>query len=143
MECLKTHPCQLSLQHTSSEAVEIASFSDGHLEVVVGLNLGQLRGNMGIVGAQATKLSKRTSGFIHAAALDQKPWSLRQEQHAHNEYNRPSELYGNRDAVGSRVLSQVSPVIHDGGEQQADSDGELVSTDNRTTNPLWRRLRLV
>lgn len=60
-----------------------------------------------------------------------------------DEDERPGKLNSNRDTVRASVSAVLGGVVDNGSQEETDGNGELVSTDNGTTNPLGRGLRLV
>lgn len=134
---------QLSFDHVTAEAVDIASLAKCELELVVGHNLLELGLNGRRVSRDAAEPAERPGRFLQVALLDEVARRLRQEEHARDEDEGPSELHGDGDAVGARVVPVLGRVVDDGGEQQADGDGELVRADDGASDPLGSRLGLV
>jgi hypothetical protein len=63
---------------------------------------------------------------LRVVALDEVARGFGEDEHAADEDDGPGELHGDGDAVGARVVALVGCVVDDGGEEEADSDGELV-----------------
>jgi hypothetical protein len=60
-----------------------------------------------------------------------------------DEDERPGELDGDGDAVRSRVGAVLGGVVDNGSQQETNGNGELVSSDNGSTDPLGGSLGLV
>lgn len=143
LQRLETHAGKLSLEHLPSEAIDIAGFSETHLELVVCTNFGQLRLDSRMVRGQTPQFAKRPRSSLIFPTLDKVARGLRQNEHATNENNGPGELNRDGDAVGPRVHAQRRGVIDYGSQEQPNGDGELVSADNSAANPFGSGFGLV
>jgi hypothetical protein len=110
---------------------------------MVGLDLGELGDDGGVVHFHTTETSEGLSGFFVAVLLDQEARGFGEDQHADNEDDSPGELDGDGDTVATGVVTVLGGVVDDGGEEETDCDGELVCADDCTTDPFGRGLRLV
>jgi hypothetical protein len=52
-------------------------------------------------------------------------------------------LNGNGDTVAASIRAVLSRIVDDGSKQQTNGDGQLIGTDDSTTDPLRSGLRLV
>lgn len=143
LERLESAAGELALEDGGLEAVEVATSADGGLVIVVGLDLGNLLGDVGVVLGKAADLGQGLGGAVDVALLDEETGRLGQEKHAEEEDERPGELDGDGDAVGSSILTGVRCVVNNGSQEQTDGDGPLVGADDGTTNPLGGGLGLV
>lgn len=110
---------------------------------MVGLDLCELLDNGLITDVDPTEACERFSRGFMLVLLDQKPRGFGKDQHAGNENDSPYELDSDRDSVGTSVIAVLGCIVDDGGHQQANSDGQLIGTDNGTTNPLRRGFGLI
>lgn len=143
LQSLEAHARKLALEHGAAEAVDVAGGSDAHLVVVVGLDLGNLVVDGGVVRRQATELAQSGLGAVELTLLDEETRGLGQDKHADDEDDGPGELHGDGDAVRARVVVQMRCVVNHSCEQQTDGDGQLVGADDGTADPLRSRLGLV
>jgi hypothetical protein len=60
-----------------------------------------------------------------------------------DEDERPGKLDGDGDAVRSRVVAILGGVVDNGSQQETNGNGELVGSDNGSTDPLGGSLGLV
>ena len=116
---------------------ELLLFDQGSADVV------QLSLDLGVVSRERRKTRESTSGSLVLALLDEPTGRLREIEHAGREDERPDELDGDRDLPRGVVRAVLGCVVHDGGEQETDSDRPLVAGNDGTTDPLGRTLGLV
>ena len=93
-----------------------------------------------VVDIESSKSGERLGCHVWSSTLDPHPWCLREEKQTYEQDDSPSELNGNGDAVRARVVTILCSIIDDRCEQQTDCNGELVATDDRSTNPFRRSL---
>jgi hypothetical protein len=82
-------------------------------------------------------------GAFDVALFDHVPGCIGEDQHAADEDDGPGKLDGNGDAVAAGVLAVLGGVVDDGGQEETDGDGELVGTDDGSSDPLGGGFRLV
>lgn len=111
--------------------------------IVAGLDLAELSLNSRVLNRKAANLSQRSSSLVVALGTDKVAGRLGEEDHASEEDKRPGKLHSNGDTVAAGVIAAARRVVHNSGQKEANCDGELVGTDNGTTNPLGGSLRLV
>ena len=130
---------------------------------MIRLHLRDLLDDGRVICRQASDLRQSLDGLIVLVLLNEEARSLRKKDEPDDQNEGPGELNGDRDAIGPCVLTISNGVIDDGGEEEALSpgtlaelthclhqscnaynrDSPLVSTHDRTTDPLWRSLTLV
>lgn len=130
---------------------------------MIRLHLRDLLNDRRVICRQASNLRQSLDGLVVLVLLNEEARSLRKKDEPDDQNKRPGELNGDRDAVGPCVLTISNGVVDDGGEEEALSpvmlaeithclhqscnaynrNSPLVSTDDRTTDPLWRSLTLV
>jgi hypothetical protein len=144
LEDLKTTSDKDSVAVASLENIGVTgSSSNAKLVVVVALDLIKLRldGFMGWV--QLAKPGERLQGTIVIALLDQITGGLWQDHHTTSKDGSPDELNGNWNSVRAMIGAVVSGLIDTSSQKKTDGDGKLVGTNNGSSDPFWRRLRLV
>lgn len=109
---------------------------------MVGSDLGKLFNQSRVVDVESSKFTEGLGCLLRLATLDIHAGGFRQEQHAEEEDDSPCELYGDRDAVRATVVPVFRCIVHDGCKEQADGNGELVGTNNGSSDPLGRGLGL-
>lgn len=132
-----------TLAQAATEAVEVGGLAKGQLVLMVGSDLAKLFDDSRVLDIESPQAGKRPGGFLGFALLDEVTRGLGEDKHSSDEDDGPCELDGNGNAVGARVVAVLGGVADDGSEEQTDGDGELVATDDSTTNPLGRSLGLV
>lgn len=110
---------------------------------MVGLDLLHLVHDSGMVGRKATDASEGPVSLVQLARADEEARRLGENEHAAKENEGPSELNGDRNAVAAGVIALTGSIVDDCGNEEADSDGPLVSADDGTTDPFGGGLRLV
>lgn len=144
LQGLQSHTGKLALAHGLAEAVQNAKRLAGDLLLlVVDSNLVELHADRRVGRGQAADLAEGTGGLFVALATDEVAGRLGKHEHSTDKDQGPGKLDGNGNAVGAGVLALVGGVVDDGGEQEADGDGELVASDDGTADPLGSRLSLV
>lgn len=68
---------------------------------------------------------------------------FRQQKHAEEKDNSPSELHSDRDSIASSIHAISSGVVDYCCQKKTNCDGQLISTYDGTANPFRGRLRLV
>lgn len=131
----------LALAHP--EAVEVGCFTMRHFDVEVGLDVGELRADEGIVHVGAVKTCQGAGGVLGATLLDVPARGLGEDKHADGEDDCPGELDGDRDTVRARVGAVLGAVVGNGSDEKTDGDAPLVARDDGTTNPTRSALGLV
>jgi hypothetical protein len=143
LQSLDAHAGKLALAHASAEAIEVRGFSNRQFKLVVGVDLGELVQHGRVVSREAAEFAQGDTGLVHEAALDEVAGRFWEEEHAYDEDDGPCELHCDGDAVGACVLALVGGVIDDGGEEEADGDGELVGAYNGAADPFGGGFGLV
>lgn len=69
--------------------------------------------------------------------LDKVSGAFGEEEETGSKNECPEELNGNGDAIGARVISVLSRVTHDIGEEDSEGDAEIVPGDQGSTYFLW------
>lgn len=135
LECLQSHAGELALQDRGLEAVPVGGLADAALKVQVGLDLAELRDDDRVSLVEASHAGERAGGRFHLAGADEVARRLGQEDHAEEEDEGPGKLDGDGDAVGAGVGAVGGGVVDDGGEEEADCDGQLVGADDGAADP--------
>jgi hypothetical protein len=143
LQGLQAAASQEPLEQVALEAVEVGGFAKTKLILVVGLDLGQFLADGRVIGREAAETAEGSGGAIDVAPLDQVPGRVREDQHTADENDRPGKLDRDGDAVAAGVHAVLRGVVDDRGQQETDGDGELVGTDDRASDPLGGRFRLV
>lgn len=123
-------------------ATDVASLgNDLLLVLVVGNDFSKfVLDEFGLDGL-ATDARQSNSGLFESTLLDVETRGFGEEKQTASEDDGPQELDGNRDTVGTAVVTVLCG-IHDAvGKQDTNGDAELVSGDERTTNLSGRDLR--
>jgi hypothetical protein len=81
--------------------------------IVAGLDLGQLSLHGRVIRRKTADSAKRASSLLWLIFLDKKPRCFGKNQHAKEQDKRPSELDGNRNAIGPRIISHTCSIIND------------------------------
>ena len=68
---------------------------------------------------------------------------LRKGCHASSENSSPDKLDGNRNAIRGVIRPVLGCVVENVGEEDTNSDGPLVETDDCTTDPLGSAFGLI
>lgn len=110
---------------------------------MVGLDLGEFLNDSRVVDIEAAEAGKRLGSILVAVLLDEETGSLGQNDHSGDQNDGPGELNSDGDTVAAGIRAVLGAIVDNGSQQQADGDGQLVSTDNGTTDPLGSGLRLV
>lgn len=134
--------CQ-TLADRATQDLEVSSLAETELELVVGLDLGELLNDSRVIDVDATETGKCLSGILVAVLLNQETRSFGQDDHSSDQNDGPGELNSDRDTVAAGIHAVLGGVVDNGSQKQTDGDGQLVSTDNGTTDPLGSGLRLV
>jgi len=113
------------------------------LVVVIGLDFSEFLNDGRMVNRKTSQSRHGFGGTLHITSLNPVARSLWEEDHSREENDGPSELDCDRNTIGSRVLAVVGSVIDNRSKEQTNGNGELVSSDDSTANPLWSSLRLV
>lgn len=134
---------QQALEDVALEAVDVAGFAEAELVLVVGLDLGQFLADGRVVGRQAPELAEGFGGALDVAIFDHVPGCIGKDQHAADENDGPGKLDSDGDAVAAGVIPVLGGVVDDGGQEETDGNGELVGTDDGSSDPLGGGFRLV
>ena len=116
--------------------VPATSRNDGALVLLVGNDLGKLRLDVLAVLGLASQLGESGLGLGDVLALDVVPGRFRKACNTTAEDETPGELNGNGNAVLATVGTVLDAVVHAGSDEETQSDGKLVSSDQGTTNLL-------
>ena len=143
LECLKTHSGQEPLKHATADAVHIPTSSHLSLILVIGLDLVQFLNQDRVVNWELSETAHRLGSLIVLTLLDQVTGGLRKNEHPNGQDESPEELDGDWDPVRPRIRAGVCTLVRTSSKKETDGDGQLVGTDDGTTNPFWGRLRLV
>lgn len=110
---------------------------------MVGLDFTEFGNNGCVVARETTNLRQGPGGLFGVTFADQETRGFWEDEHSNNEDNGPGKLHGDGNAVGTRVVSVLSGVVYDGCEEKSNSDGELVGSDDNTSDPFGCSFRLV
>jgi len=77
-------------------------------------------------------------GSLHVALLDVVTGGLREDEHTTSQDGSPDELNGQWDTVGTGIIPGVGSLVGASCEEKTNGDSQLVTTDDRSSNPLWR-----
>lgn len=110
---------------------------------MVCLDLGEFSDDGGVVHVHAAETSESLGSLFVAVLLDQETGGFGKDQHANDEDDSPGELDGNGDSVAAGVITVLSSIVDDGGEEETNCDSELVGADDCATNPFGCSLGLV
>lgn len=143
LESLDSATSGETLAHGAAQDVEVGGLAETQLVLVVGLDLGQLLDDGRVVDVKTTETGKGLGGVLVLVLLDQETGGLGQDQHTDDQDDGPGELDSHGDTVGASIHAVLGGVVDDGGQQKTDGDGQLVGTDDGTTDPLGGSLGLV
>ena len=143
LETLEKTAGRKSLAEGALEAVEVSSCAQAQLVFVVGLNFSEFLDKSRMIDIQSPEAREGFCSFGLFASLDTVPRCFGQDQHSSDEDETPSELDGNWDTVRASVITILGRVVDDGSNEETDSNGKLVASDNCTSNPFRCRLGLV
>lgn len=116
-------------------AVEVARVgNDGHLVLVVGLDLVKLELDVLGVGSLATDAGESLTGSLLVVLADEETGGLGEEEETGSEDESPEHLQSNGDTVGARVGAVLGAIVHARGQHETDGDAELVARDDSTAN---------
>ena len=82
--------------------------------------------------------SETSQGLGSALLLpfpDAVAWCFRKDSHSGEKDDGPGELNCDWDSVGPTVVAIFRAVVDDGGDKEANCDGELVGANDGATNP--------
>jgi hypothetical protein len=108
--------------------------NDGALVLLVGDDLGQLRLNVVGLSGLATDPAEGEGGILETALLHEVSGRVGQEGQTNAQNQGPGELNTDGDPVRPRVRPVLGGVDHARGEQDTDSDAELVARHQGTTD---------
>ena len=106
------------------------------LVFLVGDDLGELSLNVLRLGGLASESAESRSSFLDVSSLDEISWRVWQEQQTASEDGSPNELNANGNSVRAGVGSVLCAIHDAGSKQETDSDTELVSSNQSTSNLL-------
>lgn len=72
--------------------------------------------------------------------LDKVPRTFGKQEETDSKDDCPEKLDGNGDTIGATIISVLSRIAHDIGEEDSDGDAEIVACDQRSTHSLWGNL---
>lgn len=129
----------VGVEDVAAEAVEPAVKvsgvrDDGHLVLVVGLDLVQLELNVLRVGRLATDAGESLASSLLVVLADEETGGLGQEEETSSENQSPEHLQSNGNTVGAGVSAVLGSVVNARGQHETDGDAELVAGDDGTTD---------
>jgi len=129
----------VGMEDVSTEAVEPAVEvtilrNNLHLIEEVGFDLVDLSLDVLRVLGLATDTSKRMNGLFLLALADVETRGFRKDEKTNSEDNSPKHLESDGNAVGARVGTVLSAIVNTRGKHETDSDAELVTGHDSTTN---------
>lgn len=143
LESLETTSGQEPLPHLRGETIGIGRFSERHLILVDSLNLVEFREEGRVVDRKRAETAHGLCGALEIILLDEEARSLREDVHAHGKDKGPDELDGEWDTVRAGVVAVVGTLIGAGSQKETNGNSQLVTSDDRSSDPFWCRLRLV
>lgn len=112
-------------------------WDDRALVLLVGNDLSELSLDVfGVLGL-TTKAGEGSTSLLDAPTLDKVTWGVWEEEETTSEDQTPGELDTDGNAVSASVGAVLSSVGDASSEKQTDGDGELVTSDEGTTDLLW------
>jgi len=123
--------------------VPAAGGDDGALVFLVGDDLGKLSLDVLAVLGLATQSGERLASLLDTAALDEVSRGVRKASDTATKDKTPGELDGNGNAVLAAVSAVLDSVVDAGGDEETKGDGELVTSNEGTTDFLGANLRHV
>jgi len=128
---------------STSEAVNVRGLAKSELSLEGHGDVEALLVNFSRVGGSGCQ-SRESLSSLEVSALQEKvSRRLRKEEHATSKDRGPSELDGNGDSPGRVVVSVLSRLVDDSGEEETDGDGPLVKTDDGSSERFGRAFGLV
>ena len=101
---------------------------------MVGNNLSKfLLDVLGVLGL-AADTRQDGSGLLELSLDDEVSWGFWEDEEPSRENDGRDELDGDRDAVGARIQSVLGRVVDARGNHEPNGDGELISSNNGTTD---------
>jgi hypothetical protein len=143
LEGLEQATGEKTTTESALEAVGVGSLSERKFVLVVGSNLRKLLDNSWVVDIQTPELGERLGSVLRASLLDEPTRGLGKEDATKEQDKGPCELNSDRNAVRARVHAFLGRVVDDSGKEKTDSDGELITTNDSTTDPLGCSFGLV
>lgn len=140
---LKTTSSQEPLDHLWGETIGIGGFAKRQFVLVDSLDLIKFGDKSRVVNRESTKTAHRLCGTLPVILLDKVPRSLREKPHTTRQDDGPEELDGKRNTVRAGVVAVVGTLVNTSGQKQTDGDRQLVASNNCSSDPFGRRLRLV
>jgi hypothetical protein len=140
---LNTAASRQTLADRAAQDLKVGSLAETELELVVGLDLGELLNDNRVVDIDAAETGKRLGSILVAVLLDEETGSLGQNDHSSDQNDGPGELNSDGDTVAAGIHAVLGGVVDNSSQQQTDGDGQLVSTDDSTTDPLGSSLGLI
>lgn len=107
---------------------------------MIGNDLGKFVLDILRIDVLAAYRRQRPCRVLEFPLLDKVPGTFGEEKETGSKNESPEELNGNGDAIGARVISVLSRVAHDIGEQDSEGDAEIVAGDQGSTHFLWSDL---
>jgi hypothetical protein len=123
--------------------VPAAGGDDGALVFLVGNNLGKLGLDVLAVGGLTTESGERGAGLFDATALDEVSRGVGKACNTDSKDNTPGELDADGNAVLAAVTTVLDSVVDAGGDEETESDGKLVASNEGATDFLGADLRHV
>lgn len=138
----------VGLENGAAEAVGPAlvpatSRNNGALVLLVGNNLRKLGLDVLAVGGLATQSGEGVASLLDLATLDEVSGGVGKEHQTATKDETPGKLNGNGDAVLASVATVSDCVVDAGGDEETQSDGKLVASNEGTADFLWANLRHV
>lgn len=143
LEGLKTAASCKTLAKVALEAVDVTSLAQSQLVLVVGGDLTKLLNQCRVVDRKLPEPGQRPGSLLWVTILNVPSRCFWKHNATGKQDNRPGELNGNGDAVGSTVVAVLGCIVDNGCKKKTYGDGQLVATDNETTDPLGTGFRLV
>lgn len=112
------------------EAVEVRAFAEFLFHSQIGLDVFELRLELGVGFGNREEAGEGVGGIGITATFDEEAGRLREEDHADGEDTSPDELNGDRNTVRRRVSTILTTLIDACSKQDTNGDGPLVT--------LWR-----
>jgi hypothetical protein len=101
---------------------------------VVGDNLSKfLLDVLGVLGL-AADTGQDGSGLLELSLDDEVSWGFWEDEESSREDDGRDELDGDRDTIGARIQSVLGGVVDAGSNHEPNGDGELISSNNGTTD---------